>query len=324
MFSEKYEYSHPSSPELIEDLENLSPENFLSNDTFSNDNYNNNINYNQENDNNDTDLYYITNLKDKNNPPFNNSSESNKNASTNALTKTKKEGAIFDITKTPKNTNNANNASNNINNSYLGKKRRKKTPKNYKNGNHTKFCYDNMVRKVKQRLIYSILKFSSSSIKAIKVKKNLFSKKVFISKPCFMKIEQEIIKNINKDYNLYLLNSKLKDIFSNKISKKCKQFAPDHNKKLIEKIYNENIQIKTISILEKTLFECLEHFRGSKYYPELEGLEQQYECVIKDMESAGESNEYIDLFKDFLSRYEEYYNNIKSKPQNKQNKKIKK
>ena len=42
------------------------------------------------------------------------------------------------------------------------------------------------------------------------------------------------------------------------------------------------------------------------------------------MEFDGESNEYIDLFKDFLSRYEEYYKNKKSKPKNNLNKNLKK
>ena len=179
---------------------------------------------------------------------------------------------------------------------------------------HTKFSHDNILRKIKVKFLHKIINFMNRLI----ITK--YSTKIHMLKHLKGKISQDNSISFNK----MLLNSKLKDIFSNKISKKCKQFAPDHNKKLIEKIYNENIQIKTISILEKTLFECLEHFRGSKYYPELEGVEKQYECVIKDMESAGESNEYIDLFKDFLSRYEEYYKNKKSKPKNNLNKNLKK
>ena len=145
------------------------------------------------------------------------------------------------------------------------------------------------------------------------------TKKINYSKPFFLKIEQNIIKNINTDFNRNILKSKLKDIFSNKISKRIKKYNPYHNKNLIEKIYKENIQTKTISILERTLFECLEHFRGSKYYIELEGLEKEYETIINNMKSK-ETNKYIDYFGKFLFIFEIDYNNtskIKTKKSNK-------
>ena len=92
----------------------------------------------------------------------------------------------------------------------------------------------------------------------------------------------------------------------------------DHNKNLIDKIYREQIEIKIISILDKTLLECLEHFRGTKYYEELAGFEDTYQNVIDELISKGESNAYIKIFKEFLSNYDDYYFNIKKvKPKNK-------
>ena len=182
-----------------------------------------------------------------------------------------------------------------------------------------------MTRKLKSKLFAAILDILNSSIEEIQIKnENWFSKKIFILKLYFIKVEQDIIKNTNTEYNRNLLKSKLKDIFSHKISKQAKTHDPYHNKKIIKKIYNEQIQAKTISILERTLFECLEHFRGSQYYQELKGLEKHYENVINEMiESEKESNEYIDIFRGFISRFEVYYNKIKKiKP--KRNKKIKK
>ena len=78
----------------------------------------------------------------------------------------------------------------------------------------------------------------------------------------------------------------------------------------MKKYIKENIQTKTISILERTLLECLEHFRGRKYYAELEGLENEYETVINNMKSK-ETNEYIDYFEKFLFVFEAYYNNTR-------------
>ena len=64
----------------------------------------------------------------------------------------------------------------------------------------------------------------------------------------------------------------------------------DYNKKLVEKIYEERIQEKTIAILVKTFLECLEHFRGNKFYKELEGLEKEYQNVIKSFRDINLEN----------------------------------
>ena len=95
-------------------------------------------------------------------------------------------------------------------------------------------------------------------------------------------------------------------------------YGLDHNKKVIEKIYEEQIQKKTIGILERTLLECLEHFRGTKYYEELKGFEEQYKCVIDNMKE-NETDEYIELFKEFVNRFEEYYGNKKARPKKNNN-----
>ena len=101
------------------------------------------------------------------------------------------------------------------------KKGRKRKFNLSSNGKHDKFCHDNIVRKVKTKLFEIILFFINLSIIPIEKesqKKN--SKKKEFYKPLLVKIDQEIIKTINVEDNLELLESKLKDIFSNKTSKK--------------------------------------------------------------------------------------------------------
>lgn len=211
-----------------------------------------------------------------------------------------KEGLIFKIEKSFK----ENKAS------MTGHKR-----KNNQNGTHNKYSYDNVTRKLKTKIFEVLLLFLNSSLVPIEIENpKKFSKKKLYSKPFFLKINQDIIKDINVEMNQKLIKSKLKDIFSCEVSKKVESYGKDYNKKLIEKIYEEKIQKKTISILERTFLECLEHFRGTAKYPELEGLENEYQNVVNKMKEIGEDDDYIELFKEFVNRFEIYYDNKKARP----------
>ena len=179
-------------------------------------------------------------------------------------------------------------------------------------GKHNKFSSDNIIRKIKSNLFDVILRYINASMKEEEVEiyeKN--SKKIILSKPFLLKISQEIIKNINVEDNLDLLRSTLKEIFSNDVSKKVANHGLDKNKKLIEKIYEENKQKRAISILNMTFNQCLEQFRGSKKYKELDGLEKELQNVINDLKEKGESEEYISDFIDLVNTFEEYYMNKK-------------
>ena len=179
-------------------------------------------------------------------------------------------------------------------------------------GKHTKFSSDNIIRKIKSNLFDVILRYINASMEEEEVEiyeKNL--KKIILSKPFLLKINQEIIKNINVENNLNLLRSTLKEIFSNDVSKKMENHGLDKNKKLIEKIYEENKQKRAINILNMTFNQCLEQFRGSKKYKELDGLEKEFQNVINDLKEKGESEEYISNFIDLVNTFEEYYMNKK-------------
>ena len=211
----------------------------------------------------------------------------------------KKDGPIFNIFKAFKSDNLI----------QAGRKR-----KNEESGKHDKYCYDNVTRKLKTKLFESILTVLNASINKVQIENpKKYSKKILYSRDFFLKVDQEIIKDINVENNKKLLKTKLKDIFSKKVSKKVERFGLDYNKKLVEKIYEEKIQGKTIEILEKTFLECLEHFRGTKFYKELEGLEKEYTNIIKGFRDCGESEDYIEIFEDLAKRFEDYYENKKSR-----------
>ena len=182
------------------------------------------------------------------------------------------------------------------------------------NGKHDKFCKDNIVRKVKTNLFEIILFFINLSIKSIeKENKSKNSKKKYFYKPYLVKIDQEIIKTINVEENLELINSKLKDIFSNKTSKKYKHLGLDKNKKIIDEIYEQKIQKKTISILNKTFEQCLEHINGINYDEDLAGLELEYQRKLKNLRNNENNEDYISKFKDMVKNFKSFYYNKKAR-----------
>ena len=180
-------------------------------------------------------------------------------------------------------------------------------------GKHDKFCHDNIVRKVKTKLFEIILFFINLSITPIEKENKKNSKKKVFYKPLLVKIDQEIIKTINVEDNLKLLESKLKDIFSNKTSIKYKHHDLDRNKKIIDEIYEEKIQKKTISILNKTFEQCLDHINGINYDEELEGLEFRYQNILKGLRLNGNSEDYISEFKYMVKNFKSFYSNKKAR-----------
>ena len=187
-------------------------------------------------------------------------------------------------------------------------------------GKHNKFSPDNIMRKIKTNLFEILLRFINDSIKENEIFEKK-KKKIISIKPFLLKPNQEIIRSINIELNLDLLDAKLKTIFSQDVSKKVENYGIDKNKKLIEKIYNEKKQKKTIDILNMTLNQCLEQIQGSKTYEELEGLETEFKKVIENLEK-NESKEYVNQFVELVNSYRNYFEDRKPR-QTKKNFKIK-
>ncbi len=111
-------------------------------------------------------------------------------------------------------------------------------------GKHNKFCIDNIIRKVKAKLIDSSF--------------NYINKKFKNKKLCLLKIIGEQSKEINKNKNLLWLNKTLKDIFYEDISKKANNPNKNYNRELIDTIYNEKTEKDVIELLNLTVLEYLE------------------------------------------------------------------
>ena len=141
----------------------------------------------------------------------NNSTLTNTSSSTQKKSeKEKKSVQIFSITKEPK-------GKIEIKDQEEEKPKNELLGKKHQNENHTKFAFDNLVRKIKSKLFGALLIILNKSLeKDPKPNSNQDSKekKGEVKTECFLKIDQKIILQTNIEENKKLLDSKLRDIFS--------------------------------------------------------------------------------------------------------------
>ena len=207
----------------------------------------------------------------------------------------------------------------------LGRKRlSEKNTNDNKEKEHTKYAFDNTVRKIKSKLFQAILNLLNNTLEEeskfsqIKDRK----RKIPIRKQSFLKINQKIISDTTVKNNLDLLNKTLKEIFSEPVSLRLKDYSIyglNYNKNFIMKIEGDEKRKKTNEILNMTFFQCLEHFRNSKSYEALNGLEQEYKNLIEEMKKT-EKDDYVQNFVSYLNHYEVLYK--LKKPKNGKNIKL--
>ena len=180
-------------------------------------------------------------------------------------------------------------------NKMLGRKRKDSLTK----GKHNKYSNDNLQRKIKSNLLDILFNFINQKI--IEKYKNIPNYN--IEKDILMKNEQKQIVNTNVNFNQDFLNKTLEEIFSVDISRKFKKCDSEHNKNLIQKLLhdkNDKNRVFFEKILNLTFFECLEHFRGTKKNPELNGIKnfEQFKEQFKN------DKEYINLLDYYVMNYE--------------------
>ena len=314
-----YELSNPQNPTLLSYGGEQEPEeynNFLTPEEQRTP-YSLECNYKEEYENSNTNINLDCNINNNNN----NISLGKTGPNTEIIPKPK----VFVIEKIQKEKK-----------KLLGKKRNsseKNDKKENKNKKDRKYDFDDVSRKIRARLFEAcrfILNESLNEEEELENEDNfedpLFPKgkqrkrKFTFLNYYFLKIDQKVILRTNIKENLDLLNSTLRQILSTyNVSKQVESYGLDYNKILIQKIEQSQKKKKTNAILDMTLLQCLEHFRKSKYYEPLKGLELLYDKLIKEMIDKGEDGNYIDNFIAYLNNYEIMYSQKKSKIKSKSN-----
>ena len=124
-------------------------------------------------------------------------------------------------------------------------------------------------------------------------------------------------ERLKRDENLELLNKKISDILSNTKMNKISEKRRKSNKKLIKKIYNENIEVEVINILSMTFQDFLNDIRDN-YLEDFLDLIKEKEIRIQN-KIKNKSKEYFDaesymnLFKKLLFKYENWFKEKKGR-----------
>lgn len=170
---------------------------------------------------------------------------------------------------------------------------------------HDKYSKDNVIKRIKTLLLDYLSKFMNNKINEV------YSGHIgfVIFKKEFLKMNQNQITDSKNDK--IFLYKKVKELFSENISTKFTNFPLEHNKILINTLLNEaNGNIRKIfeEILNLTFIECLEYFRGSKYFEILRGLK-----TLNDFCSKENDVDYKDIFRYYVFHIEEIIMKKKSK-----------
>ena len=134
-----------------------------------------------------------------------------------------------------------------------------------------------------------------------------------------MKLNQEQKKNSNVEFNQLFLNKTLKEILSQKITRRIKFYKEDHNKELINQLIEEKKE-EFENLFNLTFIECLEHFVGIRKIEELNGLtlfselkKQILDKYKKDGESFYKNLEF------FMKEFKNKINNAKPRKRKEKN-----
>ena len=119
------------------------------------------------------------------------------------------------------------------------KKRRGRTKTENNDSKHNKFSDDKMRRKTKHIIFQEVMNFINEKIYKIygSIGQGIFIKKLLI-------INQKQLINSNILFNKHFMNKTLGEIFSENISNRYTNYPPEHNKNVIEKLINDEDEIK--------------------------------------------------------------------------------
>ena len=165
---------------------------------------------------------------------------------------------------------------------------------NSNKNNDNKYSQVNILRRIRISLVQNVMDLINTIIYKNfngNIKQGIFKKKL-------LRISLNNIKTV-KD-NREFLYKNLREILSFDINSKFTLFPKEHNKNLINELLNENDLEKRLQyekIFGLTFLDCLEHFRGSIYIKELEGLD----TLDKFCKNLNEDKDYIKLFKYYVN-----------------------
>ena len=248
------------------------------------------------------------------------------------------------------------------NNSFLCKKKRRKKGKikfsennisqkiwrkkqdDYSKRKHDRNAADNIIKKIKLKFIEYSLKFVNKVLNSYLGKSKLIEYNKFLrqnrkykddeDKENLIKIlDYKFIDKIKKETDLSILDMPLKDLFSKNISPKYSTLPSNSNKKIIEKIINEEKDNANIMFaLNLTFEEWIDIFTYKKKLNSIQNFDEEkmkglndkfymVDYLIKEMYDKQYDHNYLSYFLSYVYNYKRWF--ILKKGRNRVSHKIK-
>ena len=216
------------------------------------------------------------------------------------------------------NQGNFNQIKNNNETTYIKKekKRGRKLKSSSEKRKNNKFRQDNMIRRIKTMILKNIYNYLNSFINAV-YNGNIGDGK---NKKKLLKLRYKQVLESKADENINFLKKTLKDLFSDNITTKYKNFGLDFNKNLIEKLLKEEDENKKIifeEIFNLTFLECLKHIIGSQNIELLNGINGKdgidtLDKIVNNLDHD-DDEEYKEKFKKTAQNFEKIITSIKKR-----------
>lgn len=171
---------------------------------------------------------------------------------------------------------------------------------------NTRITDDHLRKKCKRIILDGIFNFLNQTIK--KIYNNNIGEGVRIKE--LKPLNYETNSEMGIKYNKEFINKNIGEIFSNNISSRFTNFSKSHNKSLIINLLNEEDEGKKNffrRLFGLTFLQCLEHFRGTVFYVELDGLIQINDIInnIIDEEYKANLIYYFENYEKIINKKKE-------------------
>ena len=182
---------------------------------------------------------------------------------------------------------------------FVGKKYGRKKKGDNSIGKHNKYSNDNIRRKIKHIVLKNFVSFFNEKIKLIyngDIGENIYKKEL-------LSLNKEVKWESSVRFNQILLKRTLKDIYSDNITTRFTNFPKDHNINLIQKLVNEKDEEKRkyfIKLFNLTFLDCLNHFRGSAFINELNGMK----CFNDVQKDFNDDQEYKTILEYHINNFD--------------------
>ncbi len=213
-------------------------------------------------------------------------------------------------------------------NFILGKKKKNKFKIKEESIKHTKYSGDNIIKKIKYKLLEYFLKFVNDVINASLEEQKIieYNKILRPSKKNYDKFETIIkmidytfVDRLNKKLDLLMLNMSFKEIFSKNISPRYSKLNPESNKIIIEKLLQEekdnfniiyalNLQFKDWMnvFLYKKEINSLKNFDNDKLKLFTDCF-QHLDDMVLNIYNNNKNEKYLIYFLIYLYNYERWF-----------------